>query len=77
MDKLSEKDLRNLALFNMALEKQMPKKPEFLHLCGTWRRRYKCPSCGMIFDTNLAIRQNPKYCRECGQAFDWGEGGEE
>lgn len=77
MDKLSEKDLRNLALFNMALEKQMPKKPEFLHMLGTWTYKAKCPDCGAALTAYIKGGENPKYCSTCGQAFDWAEESED
>ena len=57
----------NLAI--EALEKQIPKKPNDkfnvpydILACGI------CPSCGR------GVHSDMKFCSECGQAIDWGEG---
>lgn len=60
-----------------ALEKQIPKKPEFLHMLGTWTYKAKCPVCGAAFTAYIKDGENPKYCSNCGQAFDWKEESEE
>ena len=62
-----------------ALEKQIPKKPtpqvvkggKRLIGNGWWCKGttvYKCPCC------NSWITQTYKYCIDCGQALDWGDG---
>lgn len=57
-----------------ALEKQIPKKV----ISIIYRGDYKCPTCKNyidITDDDLYVYEiePPKYCDECGQAFDWSE----
>lgn len=49
-----------------ALEKQIPKKPIKL---DDWGEYYKCPICDKYAVDNLGCKH--KFCRECGQKFDW------
>ena len=49
-----------------ALEKQIPKKPIEI---DTWGEYYKCPICDKYAVDNLGCKY--KFCRECGQKFDW------
>lgn len=57
-----------------ALEKQIPKKPDFEadgyadgHLVyDTWI----CPCCGVHYEVDY---DDYKYCPECGQAIDWSD----
>lgn len=56
-----------------AMEKQIPKKPEFtadtfgdINTC--------CPRCGKeIVNVWNDKGYNPKYCHYCGQRMDWGD----
>ena len=62
-----------------ALEKQIPKKPEFIDTRFRYHGKniadgssldkcYKCPNCSShifrVFDSEV-------YCKYCGQALDW------
>ena len=49
-----------------ALEKQIPKKPIEL---DKWGEYYECPICNKYAVDNLGCKY--KFCRECGQKFDW------
>lgn len=64
-----------------ALEKQIPKKPEFDFNFGDTLSRYHC-ACGNIIKVNhdLGVFDNhdaPNYCSKCGQKLDWSEEKEE
>lgn len=65
-------------MIDVALEKQIPKKPtpqivkggKRLIGNGWWCKGttvYKCPCC------NSWITQSYKYCIDCGQALDWSD----
>ena len=65
-------------MIDLAVEKQIPKKPtpqvvkggKRLIGNGWWCKGttvYKCPCC------NSWITQTYKYCIDCGQALDWGD----
>lgn len=47
----------------LALEKQIPKKPN----CKKYTNDIKCPVC------NTFVLIYNKYCIECGQALDWSD----
>ena len=59
---------------DMALRKQIPKKPIFLHnrsdTCSLW----ECPQCKRRFTTThkLGVLDGTDiyYCHKCGKAFD-------
>lgn len=53
-----------------ALEKKIPKKPIFE---GGFIGVYKCPACKTIVGN--AFGKGVTYCKECGNAIDWEEGG--
>lgn len=53
-----------------ALEKQIAKKPIFE---GGFIGVYKCPACKTIVGN--AFGKGVTYCKECGNAIDWEEGG--
>ena len=57
-------DVKDVAI--KALEKQIPKKPIEI---DTWGEYYKCPICDKYAVDNLGCKY--KFCRECGQKFDW------
>lgn len=53
-----------------ALEKQIPKKPNYEHCTEMYAC---CPSCGLF----LSRKAKHLYCSECGQRIDWTEESEE
>lgn len=55
-----------------AVEKQKPKKPEFLHMSSDTKYTAKC-KCGRRFTADIDCRYNPKFCSGCGVEFDWSE----
>lgn len=69
---------------NEAIEKQIPKKAPYVDIRFRNHGRrisdgrslskcYKCPNCGShIFH----VFDDENHCVHCGQAIDWGEGGE-
>ncbi len=60
--------LKNMEMIVQALEKQIPKKPDF-----TEDKEFAlCPCCN---GNGLADKQ--KYCDNCGQKLDWSEESEE
>lgn len=67
-----------LKMAKEAIKKSIPKKPEII-ACDE-KKRYHC-SCGktlFIKYTGGGCHGNKaKHCDKCGQAIDWGEGGEE
>ena len=52
-----------------ALEKQVPKKPEFQYVTtnGYGSYEYVCDECGCVLGENI-----DDFCPNCGQAIDWG-----
>lgn len=61
-----------------ALEKQIPKKPNIIHV--KYQRRYNdkylCPVCGKSVDTDCGdpfMDYGLDWCNHCGQAIDWSE----
>jgi hypothetical protein len=66
--KFAEDNYEAIALAEKALEKQIPKKPDF-----TEDKEFTlCPCCN---GNGLADKQ--KYCDNCGQKLDWSEESEE
>ena len=63
-------DIGKMEVLQMALEKQVPEKPEACidGYCpdgyAVWA--YICPRCEYDFEEN-----ETKYCPNCGQAIDW------
>ena len=72
-------EVRNVAI--KALDKQIPKKPQYVDTRFRHHGRrtsdgssldkcYKCPNCNShifhVFDSE-------KYCKYCGQALDWSD----
>ena len=60
----------------MALEKQIPKKPDYIAdgyadglLCYDYA---KCPICGHDFEYGINDWE-ADYCSDCGQKLDWKE----
>lgn len=58
-----------------ALEKQIPKKPNFEQKGLLGVKMWHCPVCNkeIISDWNKDFANN--YCHHCGQKLDWEEGG--
>lgn len=60
--------LKNMEMIVQALEKQMPKKPNF-----TEDKEFAlCPCCN-----GKGLLDKQKYCDNCGQKLDWSEESEE
>ena len=53
-----------------ALEKQVPKKPEFQYVTtnGYGSYEYVCDECGCVLSEKI-----DDFCPNCGQAIDWEE----
>lgn len=68
-----------IALACKALEKQIPKKPNYKYEqtgneISSIRRFPVCPSCESINNgEQYAAGFNEKYCLDCGQALDWSD----
>ena len=60
-DEVPDLSLGTLELAKKAVEKQIPKKPIYLHYCAV------CAS-----DIN-GIKGSGNYCFRCGQAIDWSD----
>lgn len=46
-----------------ALQKRIPKRPDFHDNCGNKCASRRCPTCFEIV--------SGRYCENCGQALDW------
>ena len=78
---ITELTVLNKSAIISAIQKQIPKKPEFVDIRFRNHGRsvadgvslskcYKCPSCwSHIFH----VWDSEKYCVHCGQALDWAE----
>jgi hypothetical protein len=63
-------DNKELAkLIDIALEKQIPKKPILDTIFPSGVKWYLCPACN-----HNGIEKVGGYCHKCGQALDWGDG---
>lgn len=65
---------------NSALEKQIPKAPEWKAMAGfdaSVASSLACPTCGEGVTNYWAPSTKPKHCQFCGQALDWGEEADE
>jgi hypothetical protein len=51
-----------------ALEKQIPKEP---YIIVTSDNEYVCTICSEC--QKVSVEANDTFCRNCGQALDWGE----
>ena len=65
---VTDVDVPSLEIAINALEKQIPKKPIEIDTYGEY---YKCPICNKYAVDNFGC--NYKFCRECGQKFDWSD----
>ena len=75
---IEEKKKKHIGLYNTAieaLEKQLPKKPNFegdgyapngTFVYDTW----ECPNCGECYEVDY---DDYDYCPKCGQKIDWSE----
>lgn len=75
---IEEKKKKHIELYNTAieaLEKQLPKKPNFegdgyapdgTSVYDTW----ECPNCGECYEVDY---DDYDYCPKCGQKIDWSE----
>lgn len=68
-------DVEALKVAVVALEKQMPKKPDYegdgfdedgYLIYDTWI----CPNCGKHYEVDY---DDYNFCPECGQALDWSD----
>ena len=50
-----------------ALEKEVPKKPEYIDEDANY---FECPGCGEAIYSTDSLSTH-KYCLECGQKIDW------
>ena len=68
--------LKNMELIINALEKQIPKKPEYEadgYADGELVYDYaKCPICGHDFEYGIND-WGCEYCSDCGQKLDWSD----
>lgn len=70
-------DVEALNMAIEALERQIPKKPEFVE--DEYLNSFKCycPQCGFYFGTkgkhSVVLFDMPKYCPKCGQVTDWSD----
>lgn len=55
-----------------AIEKQILNKPQFIHMVGDTKAKFKC-SCGNIFFHECPTFPDNtfQFCDKCGQKFDW------
>lgn len=52
-----------------AIKKQIPKKPILETIFPSGVKWWRCPIC-----RHNNIERNNRFCHNCGQALDWGEG---
>lgn len=60
------KHFKDESLIDKALEKQIPKKPDYEDYDA------KCPVCGHEFENNVND-WGCSYCQGCGQKLDWSD----
>lgn len=65
----------DLQTIKEALEKQIPKKPDFIgdgydDNCNLIYDTWICPSCETQYEVDY---DDYKFCPECGQKIDWSE----
>ena len=58
-----------------ALEKQMPKKPEFIHMLDSKRGLFQC-GCRNTIIHDCYSRDDVLYCQKCGQKQSWSKASE-
>lgn len=67
-------------MIDIAIEKQIPKKPKILNyqplIKAGWK--HECPNCGCAVGKNKFtdyeyLEEYEEYCTQCGQALDWSE----
>ena len=58
-----------------AMQKQIPKKPEFIENKYLNSFKYYCPQCRFYFGTkekhSIVLLDMSDHCPECGQTIDW------
>lgn len=59
-------DANMVNTLDMAIEALKKQQPEKLAKCG--QTLFSCPNCSKLYNGVF----NPRFCSECGQAFDWG-----
>lgn len=65
----------SLTLAIEALEKQIPKKPNYVQYDGNPKiGNYHCPACEKILELEPIDHNEKVFCLHCGQAIDWSEG---
>lgn len=69
-DKWTDEDKEHITTVMEALEKQIPKKVEFVD----GGNALLCPCCKYdLMGCEVDPVHDPYYCLECGQALDWSE----
>lgn len=53
-------------------EKDIPYKPEFLHMLGETKAKFSC-KCGNVFSHECSgfPDESMQYCDRCGQKLEW------
>ena len=68
-----EKTEAALKLAISALEKQMPKQPKYEDVDNVYGAiKRTCTACGDVCMVSNGAKSYEHYCRQCGQALDWG-----
>ena len=69
-----EKTEAALKLAISALEKQMPKQPKYEDVDNVYGAiKRTCTACEDVCMVSKGAKPYEHYCRQCGQALDWGE----
>ena len=55
-------------MIDLAIEKQIPKKPILDTIFPSGVKWWRCPVC-----KHNNIETNDSFCHQCGQALDWGD----
>ena len=66
-------NIKDILILQELVDKATPKKPEYLNYGGYKIGNYHCPNCNSIIVIDNRNYKLPKYCDECGQAFDWSD----
>lgn len=69
---LTSDDVDWLEKAKEAVEKQIPKKP-FLYSFSESHDTYTYFKCPNLCDTYREVKNNMRFCPQCGQALDWSD----
>ena len=68
------KELGTLEEVRNAVEKQKPKKLEFMHMTGETRAKFRCQCGNVVFNECYGVPDDTmQYCDRCGQKWDWSD----